>query len=182
MYEAPGGERSAEELEAAIFGALDLYFEARRREVEGSKRRAGPAFEAYEEARRQLAEVEEELEGIRRRTEELKAHAVDTVDACVGGSEASDLQEEISDLQEEISDLQEEVRGLAEAEKSAQRRKEEAEEKLWRAELDFEGDLGLAADGVAAFALHKVEEIEAFKARLDQRFAEGRTSVLGAAN
>ena len=179
MYEVPGSERSAEELEAAILEALDLYFETRRHEVEGSKRRAGPAFEAYEEARRQLAEVQEELEGIRRRTEELGAH---TVDACVGASEASDLQEEISDLQQEISDLQQEVRGLAEAEKAAQRRKEEAEETLWRAELDFEGDLGLAADGVAAFALHKVEEIEAFKARLDQRFAEGRTSVLGAAN
>jgi hypothetical protein len=46
-------------------------------------------------------------------------------------------------------------------------------------EVDFEGDLGLAADGVAALALGKVEEIDAFKARLDQRFEEGRRSFLG---
>ena len=67
------------------------------------------------------------------------------------------------------------------AKNNAQSRKEEAEETLRRVDLDFEGDLGLAADAVAAFALHKIEEIEALKNRLDQRFAEGRTSVLKAA-
>jgi hypothetical protein len=48
-------------------------------------------------------------------------------------------------------------------------------------EQAFEGDLGDAASGVAAFALRKADDIDAFKNRLDQRFAEGRTSVLGAA-
>ena len=121
-------------------------------------------------------EVEEELGRIHRRTDELKAELVDA--AAVGGnSEASELAREIS----EISALQQEVRDLVEAEKSAQRRKEEAEETLRRVDLDFEGDLGLAADAVAAFALHKIEEIEALKDRLDQRFAEGRTAVLKAA-
>ena len=171
MYETTGGERSIEELEAAVLGALDLYFEARLREVAGSPRRVGPEVEVHEEARRQLAEAEEELERIRRRMEELKA---DTVNAVAGGSEASELGEEISELQEEVRDL-------TQAEKTAQRRKEDAEETLRRAELEFEGDLGLAADEVAALALSKVEEVDAFKARLDQRFAEGRTSILGAA-
>jgi predicted nucleic acid-binding Zn-ribbon protein len=177
MYETTGSERSIAELEAAVLGALELYFEAHLREVAGSPRRVGPAVEAYEEARRQLAEAEEELEGIRHRTEELKAGALD---AGMGGSEASELGEEISELREEISDMQEEVRDLTQAEKSAQRRKEDAEETLRRVELDFEGDLGLAADEVAALALSKVEEIDAFKARLDRRFAEGRMSILGA--
>ena len=67
------------------------------------------------------------------------------------------------------------------AKNNAQGRKEEAEETLRRAELKFEGDLGLAADAVADFALHKIDEIEAFKTRLDLRFAEKRTSVLKAA-
>jgi hypothetical protein len=170
MDETTGGERSIEELEAAVLGTLDLYFEARLREVTGSPRRVGPEVEAYEKARRQFAEAEEELEGIRRRMEELKAGPVDTV---VGGSEASELGQEIFELYEEVRDL-------TQAEKTAQRRKEDAEETLRRVELDFEGDLGLAADGVAALALSKVEEIDAFKARLDQRFEEGRKSVLGA--
>jgi predicted nucleic acid-binding Zn-ribbon protein len=178
MYETTGGQRSIAELEAAVLGALELYFEARLREVAGSPRRVGSAVEAYEEARRQLAEAEEELERIRRRMEELKAGAVDAV---AGGSEASELGEEISELGNEISELQEELRDLTQAERTAQRRKEDAEKALRRVELDFEGDLGLAADEVAAFALSTVEEIDAFKARLDQRFAEGRTSVLGAA-
>ena len=178
MNETTGGERSVEELEVAVLGALDLYFEAQLREVARNPRRVGPAVEAYEEARRQLAEAEDELEGIRHRTEELKAGAVDAV---MGGSEASELGEEISELREEISDMQEEVRDLTQAEKSAQRRKEDAEETLRRVELDFEGDLGLAADELAALALSKVEEVDAFKALLDQRFAEGRTSILGAA-
>ncbi len=170
MNETTGGERSVKELEAAVLGALDLYFEARLREVARNPKGVGGAVEIYEAARRQLAEAEEELEGIRHRTEDLKAGAVDAV---VGRSEASELGEEISELQEEVRDL-------TQAEKSAQRRKEDAEEKLRRAEVDFEGDLGLAADEVAALALSKVEEIDAFKARLDQRFAEGRMSVLGA--
>ncbi len=178
MYETTGGERSVEELEAAVLSALNLYFEAQLREIRGNPRSVGPAVEAYEEARRQLAEAEEELEAIRHRTEELK---VGTVDAVVGGSEPPELGKEISELGKEISELQQEVRDLTQAEKSAQRRKEDAEETLRRVELEFEGDLGLAADEVAALALSKVEEIDAFKARLDQRFAEGRTSVLGAA-
>jgi predicted nucleic acid-binding Zn-ribbon protein len=171
MYETTGGERSVEELEAAVLRALDLYFEARLREIRGIPKSVGPAVEAYEEARRQLAEAEEELEAIRHRTEELKAG---TVEAVVGSGEPSELGKEISELQQEVRDL-------TQAEKTAQRRKEDAEETLRRVELEFEGDLGLAADEVAALALSKVEEIDAFKARLDQRFAEGRTSVLGAA-
>ena len=178
MYETTGGERSVEELEAAVLGALNLYFETQLREIRGNPKSVGPAVEAYEEARRQLAEAEEELERIRRRMEELKAG---TVDAVVGGSEASELGEEISELGKEISELQQEIRDLTQAEKSAQRRKEDAEETLRRVGVDFEGDLGLAADEVAALALSKVEEIDAFKARLDQRFAEGRMAVLEAA-
>jgi uncharacterized coiled-coil DUF342 family protein len=170
MSETTGVNGSIEDFEAEVFRALDRYFEARIREVAGNPKRVGPAVEAYEEARRQLAEAEEELERIRHRTEELKAG---TVDALVGSSEASEIGEEISDLQEEVRDL-------TQAEKTAQRRKEDAEETLRRAELQFEGNLGLAADEVAALALSKVEEIDAFKARLDQRFAEGRMSVLGA--
>ncbi len=96
------------------------------------------------------------------------------MDAVVGGTE-------VSELGDELSELQEEVRALTQAEKTLLRRKEDAEEALRRTELGFEGDLGLAADRVAALALSKVEEIDAFKARLDERFAEGRTSVLGAA-
>jgi hypothetical protein len=40
-------------------------------------------------------------------------------------------------------------------------------------------DLGLATGGVAAVALHKVEELGAIKARLDQGFAEGSTTIQG---
>jgi predicted RNase H-like nuclease (RuvC/YqgF family) len=170
MSETTGANGPIEDFEADVFRALDRYFEARIREVAGNPKRVGPAVEAYEEARRQLAEAEEELERIRHRTEELKAG---TVDAVVGSNEASELGEEISDLQEEVRDL-------AQAEKTAQRLKEDAEETLRRAELQFEGDLGLAVDEVAALALSKVEEIDAFKARLDQRFAEGRMSILWA--
>jgi hypothetical protein len=161
-----------QDLEAKVLGALDLYFETRRREVEENKGSTGAGFEAYEAVRRQLAEVEEELVELRRRTAELQAEAVDII---VGGGEVSDLAEGVSELQQEIHDL-------VEAEKAARKRKEEAEELLRRAELDYGGDLGEAADRVAAFALQKAEEIDGFKERLDQRFAEGRTSVLGAAN
>jgi archaellum component FlaC len=131
----------------------------------------GPAVESYEEARKQLAEAEEELERIRGRAKELNAS---TVEALAQGTNASELGNEISELQGEVRDLIQE-------EKTAQRRKEVAEESLRRVELDFEGDLGLTADQVAALALRKAEEIDAFKARVDQRFAEGRTSVLEAA-
>jgi uncharacterized coiled-coil DUF342 family protein len=171
MRETTGGKRSIEELEDSVLGALDLYFEALLAEISGNPRRLGPAVESYEETRRQLAEAEDELERIRHRTKELNAS---TVDALAQGSDASELRNEISELQEE-------VRGLIQAEKTAQRRKEVAEEALRQAELDFEGDLGLTADQLAALALSKVEEIDAFKARVDQRFAEGRTSVLEAA-
>ena len=172
MFETTGGEKHMEELEAKVLGVLDLYFESRRREVEQHKKSAGPGFEAYEELRRQLAEAKEELVELRRRAAELQAEAVDTI---VGSGEVSDLAEGVSELQQVIHDL-------AEAEKDARKRKEEIEESLRRAKLDYGGDLGEAADRVAAFALQQVEEIDGFKGRLDQRFAEGRTSVLGAAN
>ncbi len=171
MSETTGAKDPIENLEADVFRALDRYFEARLREIASNPKGVGSAIETYEEARRQLAEAEEELEGIRHRTEELKAS---TMEAVVGSSDAGELGEEISEVQEELRDL-------TQAEKSAQRRKEDAEETLRRVGVDFEGDLGLAADEVAALALSKVEEIDAFKARLDQRFAEGRTSILGAA-
>jgi predicted nucleic acid-binding Zn-ribbon protein len=171
MHKRTGSESSVEELEAAVLGILDLYFEARIREIAQAPRKVGPAVEAYEEARRRLVETEEELEAIRRRKQEIKTG---TVDAAVEVSGASELGKQLSELQEE-------VRGLAEAEKAAQGRKEAAREALRRTELDFEGDLALSADEVAAIALSKVEEIDAFKARLDRRFAEGRTSALGTA-
>jgi chromosome segregation ATPase len=172
MFETTDEERRIKELEAKVLGALDLYFQDRRREVEENKRSAGSAFEAYEVVRQQLARAEEALEEIRRRTAEIQAEAVDTI---VGGGEASELEEGVSELQQEIHDL-------AEAEKAARRRKEEAEATLRRAELDYGSELGETADRVAAFALQKIEEIDGFKERLDQRFVEGRTSVLEAAN
>jgi predicted nucleic acid-binding Zn-ribbon protein len=171
MSETTGANDPIENFEADVFRALDRYFEARLREAARNQKEVGGAVEIYEAARRQLAEAEEELEGIRHRTEELKAS---TMEAVVGSSDAGELGEEISEVQEEL-------RELTQAEESAQRRKEDAEETLRRVGVDFEGNLGLAADEVAALALSKVEEIDAFKARLDQRFAEGRTSILGAA-
>jgi hypothetical protein len=74
---------------------------------------------------------------------------------------------EVSELGDELSELQEEVRALAQAEEAVRRRKEDAEEALRQTELGFEGDLGRAADRVAALALSKVEEIDAFKARVE---------------
>ena len=171
MSETTGANGPIEEFEADVFRALDRYFEARLREVARNQQWVGAPVEIYEAARRQLAEAEEELEGIRHRTEELKAS---TMEAVMGSSDAGELGEEISEVQEELRDL-------TQAEESARRRKEDAQETLRRVGVDFEGDLGLAADEVAALALSKVEEIDAFKARLDQRFAEGRTSILGAA-
>jgi predicted nucleic acid-binding Zn-ribbon protein len=171
MSDTTGANGPIEEFEADVFRALDRYFEARLREFASNPKGVGGAVEIYEAARRQLAEAEEELEGIRHRTDELKAS---TMEAVVGSSDAGELGEEISEVQEELRDL-------TQAEKSAQRRKEDAEETLLRVGVEFDGYLGLAADEVAALALSKVEEIDAFKARLDQRFAEGRTSILGAA-
>jgi hypothetical protein len=74
--------------------------------------------------------------------------------------------------------LQEELGELADAEQSALRRKREAEEMLRRVEPDFSGDFAEASSRLAAAALAKAEEIDAFKGRVDQRFAEGRNSVL----
>jgi chromosome segregation ATPase len=175
MSETTGANGSVEKFEAEIFMALDRYFEARRGEVEDSKERSGPAFKAYEQARRQLMKAERELEEIQYRTAELKGEAVG---ATVGSSEASELKEEIAELQEELGELEKELGELAEAEQSALERRRRAEEKLRRAQQDFDGDLTEATSGLAAAALAKVEEIDAFKARVDQRFAEGRTSVL----
>ncbi len=169
-----GGERSIQEIEDEILVALDHYFELRRGEVKGRKESAGgggSGFGEYEEARRKLAEVEQELEEIRHRTAELKAEALGAV---MGEEEASELEEEVSELHEELSEL-------TDAEKAALERKKEAEERLRRSERAFEGDLGETADEVAAFALRKADEMDAFKGRLDERFAEGRTSVLEAA-
>jgi chromosome segregation ATPase len=178
MSETAGSQKptAIHEHEAAVLRALDLYFETRRHEVEQSKEAAGPALARYEEARRQIAQSEEELLKLRGRTEELQAEAMSTV---ARGSGASELEKDVSELQKE---LQEKIHDLAEAEKTAQGRKAEAEERLRRAELDFEADLGKALNEVAAVALHEAEEIDAFKGRLDRRFAEGRMFVLEAAN
>ena len=176
MSESTGAKSPVEELEAEVFRALDRYFAAQRREVEESKERSGPAFKAYEQARRQLINAERELEEIQYRTAELKGEAMGV--AVGSSSEASELKEEVAELQEELGELQEELGELAEAEQSALKRKREAEERLRWAEGDFGGDLAEATSGLAAAALAKGEEIDAFKGRVDQRFVEGRTSVL----
>lgn len=175
MSETTGAKDPVEEFEAEVFRALDRYFEARRREVEDSKERSGPAFKAYEEARRQLMQAERELDEIQYRTAKLKGEGVGVT---VGSSEASELKEEVAELQEELGELQEELAELAEAEQSALLRKREAKEMLRRAELDFGGDLAEASSGLAGAALAKAEEIDAFKERVDWCFAEGRNSVL----
>jgi hypothetical protein len=114
-------------------------------------------------------EAEQELEQIRQRTAELKGEAVD---AIVGTSEASELEEGVSELEPELGEL-------AEAEQSALGRKKDAEERLRRLTgQDIGEHLAEASSGVAAIALAKAEEIDALKDRVDQRFAEGRTSVL----
>ena len=168
MSNSTGGERPFEELEAAVLVALDRYFEVRRTEVVKRKERAGAGFGEHEEARRQLVEAEQELEELRRSTAELQTNALG---AATGSVEATELEQEVSELQDEVSEL-------ADAEKTALKRKRDAEERLRRAEQAIDGDLGEIANGVAAFDLQKVEEIDAFKGRLDQRFADGRTSVL----
>ena len=169
MSEPTRAEGTIEQLETELFRALDRYFEVRRREVEESIQRAGTEFKNFEEARRQLVEAEQELEQIRQRTAELKGEAVD---AIVGTSEASELEEGVSELEPELGEL-------AEAEQSAMGRKKDAEERLRRLTgQDIGEHLAEASSGVAAIALAKAEEVDALKDRVDQRFAEGRTSVL----
>ena len=169
MSEPTGAKGPIEEVETELFRSLDRYFEVRRREVEQSIERAGTEFKDFQEARRQLVEAEKELEQIQQRTAELKGEAFN---AIVESSEASELEEGVSELETELSEL-------AEAEESALGRKREAEERLRSlTELDIGEHLAEASSGLAAIALAKVEEIDALKNRVDQRFAEGRTSVL----
>ena len=169
MSEPTRAEGTNERLETELFRVLDRYFEVRRREVEESIERAGTEFKNFNEARRQLVEAEQELEQIRQRTAELKGEAVN---AIVGTSEASELEEGVSELEPELGEL-------AEAEQSALGRKKDAEERLRRLTgQDIGEHLAEASSGVAAIALAKAEEIDALKDRVDQRFAEGRTSVL----
>src|SRR5215212_6528592 len=171
MSEPTGAEGPIEEFETELFRSLDRYFEVRRREVEESIERAGTEFKNFEEARRQLVEAEKELEQIQQRTVELKGEALN---AIVESREASELEEGISEL--ETAEL---ISELAEAEQSALGRKREAEERLRSlTEQDIGKHLTEASNGLAAIALAKVEEIDALKNRVDQRFAEGRTSVL----
>jgi ubiquinone biosynthesis protein UbiJ len=169
MSEPTRAEGAIDQLENELFRALNRYFEVRRREVEESIQRAGTEFKNFEEARRQLVEAEQELEQIRQRTAELKGEAVN---AIVGSSEATEFEEGVSELEPELGEL-------AEAEQSALGRKKDAEERLRRLTgQDIGEHLAEASSGVAAIALAKAEEIDAFKDRVDQRFAEGRTSVL----
>jgi chromosome segregation ATPase len=172
MSEPTSAEGPIEEFETELFRSLDRYFEIRRREVEQSIERAGTEFKNFEEARRQLVEAEKELEQIQQRTEELKGEALN---AIVESSETSELEEGVSG----VSELETELSELTEAEQSALERKREAEERLRSlTELDIGEHLAEASSGLAAIALAKVEEIDALKDRVDQRFAEGRTSVL----
>jgi exonuclease VII large subunit len=169
MSEPTGAEGPIEEFETELFRSLDRYFEVRRREVEQSIERAGTEFNNFQEARRQLVEAEKELEQIQQRTAELKGEAFN---AIVESSEASEFEEGVSELETELSEL-------AEAEQSALGRKREAEERLRSLTgQDIEEHLAEASNALAAIALAKAEEIDAFKDRVDQRFAEGRTSVL----
>ena len=96
------------------------------------------------------------------------------MNAIVESSEASELEEGVSDLETELSEL-----ALAEAEQSALGRKREAEERLRSLTgQDIGEHLAEASNALAAVALAKAEEIDAFKEQVDQRFADGRTSVL----
>ena len=96
------------------------------------------------------------------------------MNAIVESSEPSELEEGVSELETELSEL-----ALAEAEQSALGRKREAEERLRSLTgQDIGEQLAEASSGLAAVTLAKVEEIDALKDRVDQRFAEGRTSVL----
>ena len=170
MSEPTGAEGPIEEFETELFRSLDRYFEVRGREVEESIERTRTEFKNFEEARRQLDEAEKELEQIQQRTAELKGEALN---AIVASSEASELEEGVSELETEL------ISELAEAERSALGRKREAEERLRSLTgQDIGKHLTEASNGLAAIALAKVEEIDALKNRVDQRFAEGRTSVL----
>jgi predicted RNase H-like nuclease (RuvC/YqgF family) len=170
MSEPTGAEGPIEEFETELFRSLDRYFEVRRREVEESIERASTEFKNFLGAWRQLVEAEKELEQIQQRTAELKGEALN---AIVESSEASELEEGVSELETEL------IRELAEAEQSALGRKREAEERLRSlTEQDIGKHLAEANNALAAIALAKVEQIDALKDRVDQRFAEGRTSVL----
>ncbi len=172
MSEPTGAEGPIEEFEAELFRSLDRYFEVRRREVEESIERASTEFKNFQEARQQLVEAEKELEQIQQRTAELKGEALN---AIVQSSEASELEEGVSG----VSELETELSELAEAEQSALGRKREAEERLRSLTgQDIGEHLAEASSGLAAVALAKAEQIDALKDRVDQRFAEGRTSVL----
>jgi chromosome segregation ATPase len=169
MSEPTGAEGPIEELETELFRSLERYFEVRRREVEESIERAGTDFNNFQHARRQLVEAEKELEQIQQRTEELKGEALN---AIVESSEASELEEGVSDLETELSEL-------AVAEQNVLGRKREAEERLRSLTgQDIGEHIAEASNALAAVALAKVEEIDAFKEQVDQRFADGRTSVL----
>jgi hypothetical protein len=171
MSEPTGAEDPIEEFETELFRFLERYFEIRRCEVEESIERAGTEFNNFQEARRQLMEAEQELEQIRHRTAELKGEALN---AIVESSEPSELEEGVSELETELSEL-----ALAEAEQSALGRKRDAEERLRRLTGQDTGEhIAEASSALAAVALAKVEEIDALKDRVDQRFAEGKTSVL----
>jgi chromosome segregation ATPase len=172
MSEPTGAEGPIEEFEAELFRSLERYFEVRRRELEESIERVGTEFKNFQQARRQLMEAEKELEQIQQRTAELKGEALN---AIVESSETSELEEGVSG----VSELETELSELAGAEQSALERKRDAEERLRSlTELDIGEHLAEASNGLAAVALAKAEEIDALKNRVDQRFAEGRTSVL----
>jgi hypothetical protein len=114
-------------------------------------------------------EAEHELEQIRHRTAELKGEALNTI---MEGSEASELEEGMSGLETELGEL-------TEVEQSALGRKRDAEERLRRLTgQDIGEHIAEASSALAAVALAKAEEIDALKDRVDQRFAEGKTSVL----
>ena len=91
----------------------------------------------------------------------------------VEGSEASELEEGMSGLEMEFGEL-------AEVEQNALGRKRDAEETLRRltGQVDIGEHLAEASSALAAVALAKAEEIDALKDRVDQHFAEGKTSVL----
>ena len=173
MSEPASAEDLIEEFEIEVFKALDRYFEVRRREVEQSIEKsiekAGTEYKNFEQARRQLMEAEQKLEQIRHRTAELKG---EVMNALVEGSEATELEEGMSGLEKELAEL-------AELEQSALGRKKDAEEMLRRLTGQDTGEhIAEASSAVSAVALAKAEEIDAFKDRVDQRFAEKKTSFL----
>lgn len=169
MSEPTGAEGPIEEFEIEVFKALDRYFELRRCQVEQSIERAGTEYKNFQEARRQLMEAEQELDPIRHRTAELKGEAMNTL---VEGSEATELEEGMSRLEKELAEL-------AGLEQSALERKKDAEEMLRSLTgQDIGEHIAEASSAVSAVALAKAEEIDAFKDRVDQHFAEKKASVL----